>query len=891
MHMSRLRALFSRFAALLRKRQLEQELDEELQSHLQFLVEENIRKGMSPGKARYAAHREFGGVEQVKEAYREQRGLPMLGTLFQDLRYGWRQLKRSPGFTAVAVVTLALGIGANTAIFSIVDAVLLRPLPYKHSDRLVAVWSTETKERGSKLFSSYRDFEQWQAHNQSFEQLEACTWATRGGVLTWHGTSQNVLAIPATQGFFSLLGARAMLGRTFAPEDLQEGCSVVLAHDLWQNRLGSPADIIGKSLILDGKSCNVAGIMPPGFDFYPRQTSVWTLITPQSDFARHPIDNPVAVFGRLKTGVPKDRALAELAGLHQRVVQEAPAGSWVTEVVPVIYDLQEEFTWLAGRNLRTALLVLLAAVSFVLLIACVNVADLLLGRSSVRERELAIRAALGCGRARLVRQLLTESLLLSSLGAGLGILLATAAVGYFRAANPVELPPGNPVGVNMQVLGFSAVLTLLTGLLFGLFPAWRTSRLDLNRALKEAGRGVGKGVSSRRTDKLFVVVQVALSLALLAGAGLLIESTARLGSASLGFRTDHLLTASVDLPAAAFSQQTERARFYDKLTSRLSALPGVKGIALMSALPFYGTAEYSVSVRGGPSPSSDVGDAGPAEVSDDYFRVLGIPLLQGRNFDSRDREDSLPVTIVNETLVREYFPRADPIGRQIKLGMPEGKAPWLTIVGVVGDVKHSIVYKEMGYVVAPVVFRPLSQAAGRSIFLAIRTAGSPLFLVSTLPREASGLESNVVVSDVRTMDERVSGLLAHPRFRAVLLGIFAGLALVLAAIGIYGVLAQSVLQRTHEIGIRMALGAERRRLLCLFVAQGAVLAFAGVGAGLLMALALTRYLAGMLYGVRPTDPLTFAAVSALLVVVALVASYVPARRASRVDPMVALRYE
>ena len=507
------------------------------------------------------------------------------------------------------------------------------------------------------------------------------------------------------------------------------------------------------------------------------------------------------------------------------------------------------------------------------------------------DRELAVRASLGCDRARLVRQLLTESLLLSSLGAGLGILLAVAAVRYFRAMNPVELPPGNPVGVNVEVLGFTTVLAVLTGLLFGLFPAWKTSRLDLNQALKQSGRGVRQGGLDRRTGKLFVVAQVALSLALLAGAGLLIESSARLGSAPLGFRTDHLLTASVDLPAAAFSRSTERAQFYAKLTSSLGTLSGVQGIALMSAMPFYGTAEDSVSVRGGPSPTSEIGDAGPVEISDDYFRVLGIPLLLGREFDSRDREDSPPVAIVNEALVREYFPREDPIGRQMKLGLPEGKAPWLTIVGVVGDVKHNIVYKEMGYVVAPVVFRPLNQTAGRSMFLAMRTASRSPSLESTLQREISSLENNVVVSDVRTMDERLSGPLAHPRFRAILLGVFAGLALLLAAIGIYGVLAQSVLQRTHEIGIRMALGAEPRGLLWLVVMQGAVLAATGVGTGLLLALALTRYLTGMLYGVRATDPWTFAAVSVLLVAVALVASYVPARRASRVDPMVALRNE
>jgi putative ABC transport system permease protein len=417
-----------------------------------------------------------------------------MGTLFEDVRYGLRLLAKKPSFTAVAMLTLALGIGANTAVFSIVDAVLLRPLPYKDSDRLVAVWESEIRQLGSsRIFDSFRDFEEWKRDSQSFEELEACTWALAGQTLTWHGAAQRVLAIPVTEGFFSLLGARVAQGRTFEAPDLKNGCTIVLGHRFWQSRLGSASDIVGGSLMLDDKVCTVVGIAPKGFEFYPMQTDLWTLITSESEYAKHPLDSAVGVFGRLKPGVSRASALAELSVLHRRVVNEAPAGSWVREIVPVVYDLQEAFTWMAGRNLRTALLVLLATVALVLLIACVNVANLLLGRASERQKELAIRAALGSGRSRLIRQLLTESILLAILGAVFGICLAIGGVRYFRAVNPVELPPGNPVTVNVQVLAFTVFLAILTGLLFGLVPAWKASRLDLNEVLKETGRGVGEG--------------------------------------------------------------------------------------------------------------------------------------------------------------------------------------------------------------------------------------------------------------------------------------------------------------------------------------------------------------------------------------------------------------
>jgi putative ABC transport system permease protein len=813
--------------------------------------------------------------------------------MLNDLRYGIRMLVKKRVFTAVVVLTLGLGIGANTALFSIVNAVLLRPLPYKDADRLVAVWESEVGHGpNSKVFASFRDFQEWKDHSHSFEQLEACTWAwyNAGQTLMWHGTAQRVTAIPTTAGLFSLLGVQAAQGRTFKPSDLKSGCTVVLSHGFWQSRLAGMPDLVGSSVTLDDQACSVVGIMPKGFDFYPKQTNLWTLIMPHSEFERQPLDSAVGVFGRLKPDVSITKAQAELAVLHQQVVHEAPPGTWVSQFVPVIYSLREEFTWLAGRNLRTALLVLFAAVVCVLLIACVNVANLQVARTSERQKELAVRAALGSGRSRLVRQLLTESLLFTLLGAALGVILAVASVGWFRSTNLVELPPGNPVTVNLLVLVFTGGLAILAGLLSGLLPAWKASRIDLNEALKETSRGLAQGALSHRTTRLFVVAEVALSLILLAGAALLIQSLARLNSVPLGFRPDHLLTARVTLPTPSYPRVPQRAGFYDNLISSLSTLPAVEEVALSSSLP-PGGGYNALTVAGKAAPSTELGDVGIEEVSADYFRVVRIPLLRGRHFELTDGEHSQPAAIVNEALAREYFPNEDPLGRQIRLGKPDDKAPWLTIIGTVGNVKGTTVYKEMGYEEFPLVYRPLSQSAGGSMVIFLRTTGYFAGLAAGVQREVSALDSTVPVHDVKTIEERISESLAHPRFRAILLGIFAGLALLLAAVGIYGVLSETTLQRTHEIGIRMALGAKRRDVLRLVVRQGLVLALGGAVIGLVAALAVTRFLASMLYGVKPTDPQTLVVVSLLLIGVATLASYIPARRATKVDPMVALRYE
>ncbi|HET8965047.1 MAG TPA: ABC transporter permease, partial [Candidatus Acidoferrum sp.] len=825
-------------------RRVEAELDEEVRGHLEMLVEENVRAGMTMEKARRAARMELGGRDQVKEQVHERQIGSRLYSVLADCRYAVRQLRKKPGFTAVAVLTLALGIAASATIYSIVDAVLLKPLPYKGGERLAAIWCTEIGQPGTKIFASYRDFEEFQANSQTFEAIAALTWARAGEILTWKGEPHQVLAIPASANFFSVLGAAAEKGRTFSPEDAQNGCTVVLAHAFWQKELGAPVDIVGAALMLNGKPCTVAGLMPGGFEFYPRQTSLWTLITADSPLAREPFNSAVGIFGRLKPGVTLAVAEQELTGLHQRVAKESRAGSWVAEISPMVRELRGEFTWMAGRNLRQALMVLSGAVLLLLLIACVNVASLLLGRSMERQRELAVRAALGSGRARLLRQLLTESMVLAVTGASFGILLAWACVRYFNAANPVELPPGNPVAIKLGILGFAIFATTVTGLVCGALPAWQASRVDANEALKESGRSV---VAARhRTGQFLVVGQLTASVVLLAGASLMIQSILRLGQEDLGFRADHILTARVSLPSGSYASLSERTAFYEKLTVRLNELPGVQRAAMCSFLPGYEGASGSELSIAGKAPIQNLEAVNRVEVSENYFRTLGIPLLHGREFDGRDREGNQPAAIVNEEMVRRYFSGGNAIGAQIKLGKAGDQAPWFTIIGVVGNEKRTTVYQEMGYAEPAQVYLPVKQASSATMGIVLRTAGNALSLGPALQRETSALNRNVPVHDIRTLSERNAEFLAQPRFRAVLMGIFAAATLLLAGIGLYGLLAQIVSQRTHEIGLRLALGEDRSQVLRMVVGCGLRLTVVGLGVGTGAAMGLTRLLESLL---------------------------------------------
>jgi putative ABC transport system permease protein len=816
-------------------------------------------------------------------------GWNWLGDLFQDVSYGLRMLAKKPGFTAAAMVVLALGIGANTAIFTLVDAVLLRPLPYKHPERLTVVWQSDLAHRKTgAVFDTYREFEEWQAYSHSFEKLAVATWANAQTTLLWHGERQAVGAVPASVDLFSLLGVPAAQGRTFEPADLDSPCTVVLAHGFWQDRLGAQPGLVGSSLTLGEKSCTVVGIMPEDFSFYPKQTDLWTLITPVSDYAKHPWDWNVGVFGLLKPGVSRASAEAELTALQKSIIKESPEWEKLN-YLPDVLDLQWEFNWLTGRNLQTSLILLFAAVVVVLLIACLNVASLLLGRALERQKELAVRAALGSGRVRLIRQLLTESVLLSLCGAVGGVLIAFGCVRYIRAASPMDLPPGNPIAVDGQVLIFTTVLAVLTGLLFGVIPACKASRLDLNEVLKESSRGPSGGGVRLRPGRALVVAEVALSLVLLTWAALLIESLSRLSFTPLGFRPDHLLTAYLDLPPVRYPKPQQRLNFYEQFIREASALPGLEGVAVS---PQFASEGNSLAVEGKPSVSTPVGPAiSEQSVSTGYFRVMGIPLLLGREFDSSDRQNSLAVAVVNQTTVQRFFPNESPIGHRIRVGNQEDNEPWLTIVGVVGNVKSTTVFKEMGYVENPTVYRPIQQDPVDRVSVFVRAEAPPQALAPALRREITNLDPLLPAPEVQTMEQWLSQFRSQPRLRATLFSIFAGLALVLAAVGIYGVLSQSVAQRTHEIGLRMALGAQPADVLRLVVLRGIAPALVGVGIGVVAALALTRLLSSLLYGVGSSDPATFAIASTILTTVALLACYIPARRAMKVDPMVALRYE
>ena len=884
--MSFFKVLGARVKAMFSRRREDEEFSDEIREHLDMLTEENVRRGMPLGEARREAKIRLGGLVQLRETHRELTGLPFLETLLQDVRYALRMLKKNPGFTAIAVLTLALGIGANAAIFSIVDSVVLRPLPYENANRLVVVWQSDAQHRATGAwFDTYREFEQWQQYSHSFAKLAAATWGNRGEtILEWKGNPQRVVSIPVTVDFFSMLGVHPGRGRTFDSADLQNPCTVVLADGFWRGALGSE-NIVGDTLTLNGQACAVIGIMPGNFSFYPKQTQLWSLITPRSVFANHPWTSAVGVFGLLNPGVSRASAQDELTGLQNGIVHEAPPDSIPEVSLPDVLDLQSDFTWLTGRNLRASLIVLLAAVAFVLLIACVNIASLLLGRSFERSKEFGIRAALGSSRMRTIRQLLTESMLLSTCGALLGTLAAIGALRYLNAASSIELPPGNPVTVNWRILVFTAALAVVAGLLFGLFPAWKASRCDLNDLLKKTTH------SSSRMRKFFVVEQVALTLVLLVGAGLLIESLFHLTSTPLGFEPRNVLTANIDFPGKAYSAPPERLNFYGKLDANVSDLPGVKGVAFapLVATSYDGN---SLTVEGrSVDPNARGGDVSLQPASVNYFQVMDIPLLRGRAFDSRDREKSLPVAIVNMALVREYFPNEDALGKRIRIGDANGKKPWLTIVGVVGNVKSFTVFKEMGYIIDPSVYVPLKQDGGDSVAVLIRTAGNPAALISQIRSEFLKIDGTLPPPDFMTMNDWLAQFLTQPRFRTILLSIFAALALLLCAIGIYGVLSQSVARRRHEIGIRMAVGAQPRDVLRLVIRQGIGLTLVGIVLGIGGSLALARLLVNLLYGVSATDPLTFAAVAVLLVLVSLLACYIPARRAMKVDPMVALRYE
>ncbi len=1016
--MTWLRETASRFVALFRKGRLEQELDEELRSHVETLVEENARQGMSAEEARYAAMRSFGGVEQVKEVYREQRGLPMIESTLQDLHYGLRQLRRNPGFTAVVVLTLALGIGANTAIFSVVNAVVLRPLPYPQGDRLA--WIAEIIPTLKAELASGGDYVDWKDQNRTLEQLAAYDESADFN-LTGRGTPARVHGAYVTANLLSTLGVEPQIGRGFTPEeDRPNGPhAAILMHPFWQQYFGSDRHVLGQTFNLDNAPYTVVGVMPASFRF-PGDSQAQMLVPLALNEAQERLHGGmqrlVRIIGRLKPGVSLSAARGDLDEIRKRVessnagrptlaggpggpgggpgpaaappagpgstfriamsgppsgpptgadhvmlppggpgpadqaapapqrepspgqlappnqVRRAPGAvgnsqaralspggmAPITSGAPQnrqpqrgmgapppselkVIPLAEH---LAG-DLRPAMLTLLGVVGLVLLIACANAANLMLARASARSREVAVRAVLGAGRWRLVRQLLAESLILALVGGVAGLLLAAWGVGVMTRFIPPEIGGGIltaslPVygrvsamstvarpHVDATVLIFALAVSILTGILFGLAPALAVTRSDLAEGLKEGAPVASLGLHRGRLRGVLAEAEISLALVLLIGAGLLIMSFYRVLSVDPGFAPEHVLTMNLSLTDSRYPTPQQKTEFFSEVLRRVETLPGVRSAALSDSLPL---SPYRVRLMIPLQmimPRAVLSDSTPVmmsrlTVSPAYFYTLRIPVLKGRTFTDHDDERSLKVAVVNDSLARHLWPGENPLGKQLPVFYAS-----LAVIGVVGDTRHEGLSQD----VESEIYVPYLQQSDPSMQLAVRTASDPASLVSAVRSQVMAVDSAQPIYHVGTLEQTLSDSLAPRRFNMLLLGIFAAIALALATVGIYGVMAFSVTQRTHEIGIRMALGAERRDVLGLVVRQGLRLTAVGVVLGVAGAWALTRFLTNFLYGVRPTDPATFVLVSLALVTVSILASYIPARRATRVDPMVALRYE
>jgi predicted permease len=801
--------------------------------------------------------------------------------LLQDLRYGIRVLLKSPGVSLMAILALALGIGANTAIFSVVNAVLLRALPYKNPDRILMVWVNNRRAGVDQDYHSYPNYEDYNNQNHVFEQIAA--FIDTSSNITGDGEPERVIGAATTINFFPVMGMEPAMGRMFLPEEWEEGHNqvAVLSHGLWQRRFGSDPQIVGKTISINGKVRTIVGVMPPAFRFPAKETEVWVPLPLRPDLKGSRTSFWLKAVGRLKPGVTLDEARSEMEVISNRLVEQYPSNAgYGVNLVP----LYEQFT----GNIRSAILVLFGAVAFVLLIACANVANLLLARGAARGKEIAIRAALGAGRTRLIRQFLTESVLLAFFGGLGGLLIAFWGIKVLVALGPRDIPQLDQITIDGKVLGFTLAVSLLTGLIFGLVPALQASRPDLNETLKEGGRSSAGGFGVDRVRRVLIVSEIALSLVLLIGAGLLIKSFIRLQDVNLGFNPDHLLTMNLQLAGSNYKEDSRVSSFYKQLIQRVEALPGVQSAAAVSDVFLNKVTNSSTfSIEGRPNPpTAERVEITIDTATPDYFRLMGIPLVRGREFDEHDTGD-IPVVIINETMAKRFWPNEDPVGKRIVYGDPDSDTKWITVVGVVGDMRRTGVDTE----VRCETFVPHNQWPLRSMVLVVRTASDPLSLAGLVRQEVLAIDKDQPVYNIKTVDQLLSERVSQRRFNMLLLGIFATIALLLAGVGIYGVMSFIVTQRTREIGIRMALGAQKGDVIRLVVGQGIITALAGVLIGLAAAFALTRLMSSLLFGVSTTDPVIFVIISLLLTAVAGVACYIPALRATRVDPMVALRYE
>ena len=805
-------------------------------------------------------------------------------TLLLDLRYGFRMLLKAPGVTAVAIIAIALGIGANTAIFSVLDAVLIRPLPYPEPERLVVAGIQQPGDNAEYHPLGDADFLAWHDRQTSFEYVAAFDLYNNFS-LTGHGLPERLRGTLVTPDFFPTLRVTPFLGRTFRSDEGRPGAAptVVVSQSFWRGHLDSDPQAVGRSITLNGKPTTIVGVMPAGFHFPRRdRNDVWTVKTIATPSSRPPYY--LIAFGRLKPGVTASQAQAELATIASQVTRQFPGSPYqAADITPL-----KEFV---VRNIRAPLLVISGAVCLVLLIALVNVANLLLARATARQREMAVRRALGAGRVRLTRQLLTESVLLASIGGAGGLLLAKWSVDALVAFGPRYIPRLSEVDVNVRVLFFTATLSVLAGILFGLVPALSGVSSSLSETLKGSSRTTSTR-TGQRTRRALVVSEFALALMLVVGAGLLLHSLARLQQVDPGFDASHILTMNISLPETRYAQESQLEQFWQQFLERVQQLPGVKATGITLSLPpnlLLITNPFTLESQGF-DPSRPLQLAEEMSISQDYFKTLGIPLVKGRFFTAQDK-GTARVIIINQEMARRYFPRQDPIGKRLQTGDPDPKAPWETIVGVVGDVKYS----GLASPPTPQIYVPFNSTDwvgwSRSMHVAIRTAGDPGSLVPAVRQAMGGLDRDIPLADVASMDQLLDESVAEQRFRTWLLGSFAGLALLLASVGIYAVMSYSVGQQIGEIGLRMALGARPRDVLRLVLSQTARLAAIGLLIGVAGAFALARTMSSLLFSVSASDPMSFLGACLILVLVALLASVIPARRASKVNPLVALRYE
>ncbi|QQS47467.1 MAG: ABC transporter permease [Acidobacteriota bacterium] len=806
--------------------------------------------------------------------------------IFQDLVFGARLFIKKPGFTLIAVLTLALGIGANTAIFSIINTVLLSPLPYSEPERLMMVWEHNLPRSRTMNVVNPGNFMDWQKQSGSFEEMAGMYDSLIN--LTGNGDPEELPIQYVTPNMLSMLGVRPLYGRTFVPEDGKPDSDsvIVLGYGLWQRRFGGDSNIVNKTINLNGRQRTVVGIMPPNFKLFIKEMSLtgkspelWTQfqITPEMQQRRGRF---MRVIGRLKPGVTVEAAKQEMITIGRRLETEYPDFNtgWTVNTVPLGDQLTGE--------VKTSLWILMAAVGFVLLIASANVANLQLARAVTREKELAIRQAMGAGRWRIIRQLLTENLLLAALGGAVGIMLAIWAIELLPSIVPREMLQVESVTIDPRVLWFTAGISLMTGIIFGIYPAWASSRRDLNDLLKEGGKGAGQG--GHRLSSTLVIAQVALALVLLVGAGLLIRSLIRLQSIDPGFRPDNLMTARISLPGSKYSENSQRTQFFKQIVERINRMPGVQSAGAISFLPFGSTgAATSFSIVGRPEPPAGQDPVTDVRVIDEhYIRTMKIPLIEGRLFNAREAEQDSDTIIINQTLARQYFPGESPIGRKIVVNMKDENLP-SEIIGVVGDVRHTT----LDDTVRAMVYWPHPQLAYPFMTLVVRTESDPESIVSGIRNQVRSLDPAQPLSNVTNMEALLTESVGKARFATFLLSLFALLALALATVGIYGIISYTVSRRTHEIGIRMALGASASDVLRMVIGQGMKLALAGAVIGVLASIGLMRFLSSQLYQISAFDNSTYLSGVILLSGVALLACWLPARRATRVDPMVALRYE